>query len=112
MADVTTESKISEDDFEYYVNDQVIVVGYVHNIHEPKSQTVSEESSEKNTIKSNGKKKFANFYLQCSNNYHFARIFGTLNDITNQPLFRKVQEAEKSKKAIKLIARKGKDLGQ
>lgn len=112
MSGITTNSMNDTGDLEYYQDDQVILVAYVHNIHEPKGQVKTDQSSENSNIGTEkGKKKYANCHLQCKNNWYFARIYGTMNDILNQPMFVKMQEAEKNKKAIKLIARKGKDLG-
>lgn len=112
MAGITTNSMNDTSDLDHYEDDQVILVAYVHHIHEPKGQAKTNESSDNNKNLEKAKKKYANCQLQCKNNWYYARIYGTMNDIAHQPTFLKMQEAERNKKAVKLIARKGQDFGK
>lgn len=115
MSGATTNSANIDNDLEFYENDQVILVAYVHNMDEPKTNGQTEQSSDKSTMSNfneSNKKKFVTCDLQCQTSWYFAKIFGTHRDIVNQFVYIKLKEAQKEKKAIKLIARKSKDLSK
>ena len=84
-----------------------MVIASVHNLHEPEHQlnqnlSIENQSCQNEQVKTN----MPTVIYNVNQVGTLPRIYGTYNDIRTQPVFMKIKEAQETKKAIKLIARK------